>query len=57
MTEDSSKAKSYYYCQFCGSTVAVLSLLSPSVARFRLDADREQIVDALIGQRSLYVMR
>lgn len=43
--------------RFCGSTVAVLSLLSPSVARFRLDQDREQVVDALVKQRSLYVMK
>jgi len=43
--------------RFCGSTVAVLSLLSPCVARFRLDKDRDQVVDAVIEQRSLYVMK
>merc|ERR1719167_1622883 len=39
--------------RFCGSTVAVLSLLSDCVARFRLDQDKEQMVDVLIPQRSL----
>ena len=43
--------------QFCGSCVAVLSLLSPCVARFRLDQARDQVVDAVIQQRSLYVMK
>jgi len=43
--------------RFCGSTVAVLSLLSDCVARFRLDQDKEQMVDVLIPRRSLYVMK
>jgi hypothetical protein len=43
--------------QFCGDTVAVVSLLSDCVARFRLDADREVTVDVLIPRLSLYVMR
>jgi len=43
--------------RFCGSTVAVMSLLSPSVARFRLEKDKTQIVDALINRRSLYIMK
>jgi len=43
--------------RFCGSTVAVLSLLSPCVARFKLDKDREQMVDAFVDRRSLYVMK
>jgi len=43
--------------RFCGSTVAVLSLLSPCVARFKLEKDPSQIVDALIQRRSLYVMK
>ena len=43
--------------RFCGSTVAVLSLLSPCVARFRLDTDRDLMVDAFIDRRSLYVMK
>ena len=33
-----------FAAQFCGSTVAVLSLLSPCVARFRLDKDRDQVI-------------
>ena len=44
-------------CQFCGSTVAVVSLLAPCVARFRLDEARDQCVDVLIRQRSLYIMK
>jgi len=43
--------------RFCGSTVAVLSLLSPCVARFRLDTDKSVMVDALLNPRSLYVMK
>ncbi len=43
--------------QFCGDTVAVVSLLSDCVARFRLDADREVTVDVLIPRLSLYIMR
>lgn len=43
--------------RFCGSTVAVLSLLSPCVARFKLDKDKGQVVDALVDRRSLYVMK
>jgi len=43
--------------RFCGSTVAVLSLLSPCVARFRLDSDKSVMVDALLNPRSLYVMK
>ena len=63
---DSSRVRSYglYFDQlkyewfkFCGSTVAVMSLLSPSVARFRLEKDRTQVVDALINRRSLYIMK
>ena len=37
--------------------MAVLSLMSPCVARFKLDKDREQVVDAFVDQRSLYVMK
>ena len=44
-------------CQFCGSTVAVVSLLAPCVARFRLDEARDQCVDVLIRRRSLYIMK
>merc|ERR1712098_74521 len=43
--------------RFCGSTVAVLSLLSPCVARFRIDSDKSVMVDALLNPRSLYVMK
>jgi len=43
--------------RFCGSIVAVLSLLSPCLARFRLDKDREKMVDVLIPRRSLYIMK
>ena len=43
--------------RFCGSTVAVLSLLSPCVARFRLDTNKDTMVDAFIDRRSLYVMK
>ena len=43
--------------RFCGSTVAVLSLLSPCLARFRLDKEREKMVDVLIPRRSLYIMK
>ena len=35
----------------------MLSLLSPCVARFRLDQDRSQVVDCLVDRRSLYVMK
>ncbi len=37
--------------------MAVVSLLSDCVARFRLDADREVTVDVLIPRLSLYIMR
>lgn len=43
--------------RFCGDRVAVLSLLSSSVARFRLDKDREVAVDVCIPRLSLYVMK
>ncbi len=42
--------------RFCGDTVAVLSLLSDSVARFVLEADKTQVVDCMVPARSLYVM-
>jgi hypothetical protein len=35
----------------------VVSLLSDCVARFRLEADREVMVDILIPRLSLYIMR
>ncbi|XP_059078658.1 alpha-ketoglutarate-dependent dioxygenase alkB homolog 7, mitochondrial-like [Tigriopus californicus] len=43
--------------RFCGDIVAVLSLLSDSVARFVHDQSKDQIVDCLVRQRSLYVMK
>jgi len=43
--------------RFCGDTVAVLSLLASSVARFVHSEDKTQAVDALIKRRSLYVMK
>jgi len=43
--------------RFCGSTVAVLSLLSDCVGRFRLEEDKSLFIDALIPRRSLYIMK
>lgn len=43
--------------RFCGSTVAVLSLLSDSVGRLCLEKDKDQIVDVFIPRRSLYIMK
>jgi alkylated DNA repair protein alkB family protein 7 len=43
--------------RFCGDTVAVISLLSDSVARFVLDSDKTNVVDCLVRARSLYVMK
>ncbi|NXA00873.1 ALKB7 dioxygenase, partial [Nesospiza acunhae] len=43
--------------QFCGCTIAGLSLLSPSVLRLRsLREPREQL-ELLLEPRSLYVLR
>merc|ERR1712179_116663 len=39
--------------RFCGNTVAVLSLLSDCIARFRMEKESSQIVDAKIYRRSL----
>jgi len=43
--------------RFCGDRVAVLSLLSSCVGRFRLEKDREVAVDVVIPRFSLYVMK
>ncbi|KAE8749101.1 hypothetical protein FOCC_FOCC004270 [Frankliniella occidentalis] len=43
--------------RFCGDTIAGLSLLSDSVMRLVHDKDANKIVDVLLKQRSLYVMR
>ncbi|CAB4062492.1 ALKBH7 [Lepeophtheirus salmonis] len=43
--------------KFCGSTIAVLSLLSDCVVRFRLEADPETFVDSLLPSCSLYILK
>ena len=43
--------------RFCGSIVAVLSLLSDCVARFRHSQQKDQMVDIYIPRRSLYIMK
>eukprot|EP00095_Tigriopus_kingsejongensis_P005458 maker-scaffold224_size251237-snap-gene-1.52 protein:Tk05458 transcript:maker-scaffold224_size251237-snap-gene-1.52-mRNA-1 annotation:"alkylated dna repair protein alkb-like protein 7" len=43
--------------RFCGDVVAVLSLLSDSLARFVHDQDKDQRVDCIVRRRSLYVMK
>ena len=43
--------------QFCGDTVAVLSLLADAVLRLAVESDKSQIVDCLVPRRSLYVLK
>nr|ACO10554.1 Alkylated DNA repair protein alkB homolog 7 precursor [Caligus rogercresseyi] len=43
--------------KFCGSTISVLSLLSSSIARFRVESDRETYVDVPLPARSLYILK
>ncbi|XP_037086367.1 alpha-ketoglutarate-dependent dioxygenase alkB homolog 7, mitochondrial-like [Pollicipes pollicipes] len=43
--------------RFCGSVIAGLSLLSDAVMRLVSCAEPERRLDALLGRRSLYVMR
>lgn len=47
----------YFFFQFCGSTIAGLSLLSDSIMRLvKKDASSEWL-DMLLPRRSLYIMR
>ncbi|XP_028401086.1 alpha-ketoglutarate-dependent dioxygenase alkB homolog 7, mitochondrial-like [Dendronephthya gigantea] len=43
--------------KFCGSTIAGLSLLSPSIMRFRHEKFNRVTIDALLPRRSLYICR
>ncbi|XP_046862521.1 alpha-ketoglutarate-dependent dioxygenase alkB homolog 7, mitochondrial-like [Xenia sp. Carnegie-2017] len=43
--------------KFCGSTIAGLSLLSPSIMRFCHEDAKHINVDALLPRRSLYICR
>jgi len=43
--------------RFCGDRVVVVSLLSDSVAKFRLEKDKEILVDVVIPRLSLYIMK
>ena len=43
--------------KFCGSTIAGLSLLSPSIMRFRHENFKRVKIDALLCRRSLYICR
>lgn len=42
--------------QFCGDTIAGMSLLSDSVMRLALEEDKSIYVDVLLNRRSLYIM-
>uniref|UniRef100_A0A8C1WMF3 AlkB homolog 7 n=1 Tax=Cyprinus carpio TaxID=7962 RepID=A0A8C1WMF3_CYPCA len=44
-------------CQFCGSTIAGLSLLSDSVMRLTPENKSTDWVDLLLSRRSLYILR
>lgn len=43
--------------RFCGDTIAGLSLISSSVMRLVCEQDKEKVVDILLKQRSLYIMK
>lgn len=43
--------------QFCGNTIAGLSLLTDSVMKLVNDKNKELYVDVLLKRRSLYVMK
>ena len=43
--------------QFCGAIISGLSLLSPSVMRFKHDKLCNVKVDTLLQPRSLYIIR
>lgn len=43
--------------QFCGNTIAGLSLLSTAVMRLTHDEDESKRADILLSRRSLYIMR
>ena len=45
------------YLQFCGNTIAGISLLSSAVMRLVHTDNKELFADALIKRRSLYIMR
>lgn len=42
--------------QFCGDTIAGMSLMSDSVMRLALEKDKSLYVDVLLNRRSLYIM-
>ncbi|XP_063220252.1 alpha-ketoglutarate-dependent dioxygenase alkB homolog 7, mitochondrial [Bacillus rossius redtenbacheri] len=43
--------------KFCGNTIAGLSLLSDSVMRLCHTVEKDKVVDVLLKQRSLYIMK
>ena len=43
--------------QFCGDTIAGISLLTSSVMRLRLEEERDIYCDIFLPQFSLYVMK
>ena len=47
----------FEYFQFCGNTIAGISLLSSAVMRLVHTDNKELFADALIKRRSLYIMR
>lgn len=46
-----------FFCQFCGSTIAGLSLLSDSIMRLVPENNSTDWVDLLLSRRSLYILR
>ncbi|XP_077069049.1 alpha-ketoglutarate-dependent dioxygenase alkB homolog 7, mitochondrial isoform X1 [Siphateles boraxobius] len=46
-----------FSCQFCGSTIAGLSLLSDSIMRLVPENNSTDWVDLLLSRRSLYILR
>ena len=49
--------KIYCYFQFCGNTIAGISLLSSSVMRLVHQENKDKYADILLKRRSLYIMR
>lgn len=52
-----SLSLSFWCIQFCGTTIAGLSLLSDSVMRLVHEEEKTDWVDLFLPQRSLYILR
>lgn len=48
---------SFSFFQFCGSTIAGLSLLSDSVMRLVKEGATDEWLDVLLPRHSLYILR